>query len=286
MKWLPEASAAIKKAPFFVRKKARQRVEECVAAEGRDVITAADVQAARKRLLNRMDEEVKGYQVDVCFGPDGCPNTVVQSRLLAESIEGVLAAENLRGFLKKTVGGPLKFHHEFRITLADCPNACSQPQIKDIGIIGAAVPRKTDEPCSECGECQDICREHAVTVSAEGGGPEVDWQRCMGCGQCIHVCPTGTIECEKRGYRVLIGGKLGRHPLLAAELPGVHDADTVIAMVQWCVRYYKQHSTGGTRFAELVASAGKDLYDRVSAIAPATAGQERTRPRGSGEVGG
>ena len=28
----------------------------------------------------------------------------------------------------------LKFHHEFRVTVADCPNSCSQPQIKDIGI--------------------------------------------------------------------------------------------------------------------------------------------------------
>ncbi len=286
MQWLPEATAAIKKAPFFVRKKARQRVEERVAAEGRDVVTAADVHAARNRLLNRMDEEIKGYQVDVCFGPEGCPNTAIESRLLAQSIEALLAAEDLRGFLKKTVGGPLKFHHEFRVTLADCPNACSQPQIKDIGIIGAAVPRKTDEPCSQCGACQDICRENAVTVRADGGGPEFDRQRCLLCGQCLPVCPTGTIECGKRGYRVLIGGKLGRHPRLAMELPGVHDADTVIAMVQWCVRYYKQNSTGGTRFAELVARAGPDFYDRLSAIAPATEGQGNANHRNALQFGG
>ncbi|MCF8109574.1 MAG: hypothetical protein K9J81_11360, partial [Desulfohalobiaceae bacterium] len=152
MKWLPEAETAIKKAPFFVRKKARQRVEALVSAEGRQVVRAEDVRAAQKRFLNNMDEEVKGFQVDVCFGPQGCPSRIIEEAGLglAQALEKALAAEDLRGFLERTVLGPLKFHHEFRVTLADCPNACSQPQIKDIGIIAAAVPELTDAPCSEC----------------------------------------------------------------------------------------------------------------------------------------
>jgi len=267
MRWLPEAEEAIKKAPFFVRKKARQRVEERLAAEGRDVVTAADVHAAKKRFLNRMDEEVKGYQVDACFGPEGCPNRAVESEKLAESIESVLVAEDLRGFLEKTVSGPLKFHHEFRVTLADCPNACSQPQIKDIGIIGAAEPGKTDDPCNECGACQDICREAAVTLHPDPGGPVFDRERCAYCGQCIKACPTGTIACERGGYRILIGGKLGRHPRLARQLPGIYDAETVIHLVKWCVRYYKHHSTGGTRFAALVEKAGSEFFDDLVAAA-------------------
>lgn len=267
MKWLPEADAAIKKAPFFVRKKARQRVEEQVSAEGREVVTPADVHAAKKRFLNRMDEEVKGYQVDACFGPEGCPNRAIESEGLTASIESVLAAEDLRGFLKQTVGGPLKFHHEFRVTLADCPNACSQPQIKDIGIIGAAVPQTSDELCSECGACEEVCREEAITVDADHGGPVFDRERCVYCGQCIKVCPTGTIACERQGYRILIGGKLGRHPRLARELPGIYDAETVIHLVKWCVRYYKNHSTGGTRFAALVENAGPEFFDELTAAA-------------------
>jgi dissimilatory sulfite reductase (desulfoviridin) alpha/beta subunit len=256
MKWLPQADAEIKKAPFFVRKMARRRVEAQVSAEGRDVVTVEDVRAVKKRFLNRMDEEVKGFQVEACFGPQGCPNRAVEDDSLAGLIETALAEENLRGFLEKTVNGPLKFHHEFRVALADCPNACSQPQIKDIGIIGAAAPERTDVPCSQCDACVDVCREQAVTLDTSESGPVFDEDRCVQCGQCIKVCPTGTIGCGKRGYRLLIGGKLGRHPKLGKELPGLYDADEALQIIKWCARYYKQHSRGGERFAALVEKAG------------------------------
>ncbi|MDZ7700138.1 MAG: 4Fe-4S binding protein [Deltaproteobacteria bacterium] len=274
MNWLPQAEAEIRKAPFFVRKRARKRVEEHVAADGREVVTAADgrevvtaadVKSVKKRFLTRMDEEVKGFQVEACFGAQGCPNRVMEDDGLVQSIEAVLAAEDLRGFLKQTVNGPLKFHHEFRVTLADCPNACSQPQIKDMGIIGAVVPERTDAPCSECGACVDVCREEAVALEVSPAGPVFDWDRCVRCGQCIHVCPTGTIGCGRKGYRLLIGGKLGRHPRLATELPGLYDAQTIVHLVKWCVQYYKAHSRGGERFAELVQKAGPAFFDRLSA---------------------
>jgi dissimilatory sulfite reductase (desulfoviridin) alpha/beta subunit len=42
--------------------------------------------------------------------------------------------------LKKIVRGSLRIHHEFRISISDCPNACSRPQITDIGLIGACHP--------------------------------------------------------------------------------------------------------------------------------------------------
>lgn len=260
MRWLPQAETEIRKAPFFVRKMARQRVEAYVSAEGRDFVTAADVQGVKKRFLTRMDKEVKGFQVEACFGSQGCPNRVVEDDGLLQSIETLLAAEDLLGFLKQTVTGALKFHHEFRVTLADCPNACSQPQIKDIGIIGAATPKRTNVPCSECGACVEVCGEEAVVLDASEGGPVFDLKRCVQCGQCIKVCPTGTIGSGKRGYRLLVGGKLGRHPRLATELPGLYDADAVCHLVQWCVQYHKEHSSGGERFGELVEKAGPEFF--------------------------
>ncbi len=70
---------------------------------------------------------------------------------LYRRLEELLQSEDLLGFLRQRVRGDLKFHHEFRISLADCPNACSQPQIKDVGILGAVDVRLTGEPCTAAG---------------------------------------------------------------------------------------------------------------------------------------
>ena len=71
-----------------------------------------------------MQSEVKGYQVDACFGPSGCPNAIAPSHELVERIGDLLEQADFLGFLKARGIKELKFHHEFRVTLADCPNAC------------------------------------------------------------------------------------------------------------------------------------------------------------------
>lgn len=262
MKWTPEAEAAVKKAPFFVRKKIRARVEKEATAEGKAVITPAEVEATRRRFLANMSAEIKGYQVDACFGPSGCPNKAVEAGGLLKAIEEYMESADLLGFLKATVEGDLKFHHEFRITLAECPNACSQPQIKDIGIIGARVPRSSVAECSQCGACEGICREEAISL--ETHGPVVLGERCLSCGQCVVACPTGALETGKAGFRIQVGGKLGRHPRLARELPGIHDEKTVLSVVRYCVDFLKTRSKNGRRFGEAFTDADfEKLRDRL-----------------------
>ncbi len=251
MQWTAEAEAAIKKVPFFVRKKVRSRVEKSADDADRKTVTMAEVKAVKARYLTNMASEVKGYQLDTCFGPSGCPNRSVVSDTLNQKIETLLKSEDLLSFLKSTVSGELKFHHEFRIAMADCPNACSQVQIKDIGIIGAALPMITEEACTLCNACVDQCREAAVLIDNEKEDVEIDYKRCLACGKCIDVCPTGTIALDKKGFRVQLGGKLGRHPQLAQELPGIYSEDEVVDLVRRCVEFYKANSKQGERFAEI-----------------------------------
>lgn len=252
MKWEKDAEQAIRKVPFFVRKKVKARVEKEAGDAGKVRVSLADVKATQKRFLNKMDSEIKGYQLDACFGSGGCPNRIVNSEL-QDKIEDLLKKEDLVGFLRKQVKGDLKFHHEFRITVSDCPNACSQPQIKDIGIIGAKRPLISSNECIGCMECVNICKENVIFVDQENNQPTIDFQKCVKCGHCIDVCPTQTIDTEKTGYRVLIGGKLGRHPRLAEEMPKIYSEPEVIDVIRQCVKYYKNNSTNGERFAELVA---------------------------------
>lgn len=251
MKWRPEAEKAIRKVPFFVRKRVRVRVETEAIEAGRKMIALADVKATQKRFLAGMSSEIKGYQVDTCFGSNGCPNRIQTGHRLMEAVESVLKKEDLLDFLKQHVKGDLKFHHEFRVTFADCPNACSQPQIKDIGIISACMPSITEENCTRCLACVDVCKEDAIALYESKEVPDIFFNRCLKCGQCISECPTGTIAAGERGFRVLMGGKLGRHPKLARELIGIFSEKEVLNIVKACIDFYKKNSRNGERFAEI-----------------------------------
>jgi dissimilatory sulfite reductase (desulfoviridin) alpha/beta subunit len=258
MQWSKEADDAVKKVPFFVRKRVRVRIEKDARQAGKIKVSLADVKATQASYLNSMASEIKGYQVETCFGPSGCPNRAALSDRLLERIESLLRAEDLLGFLKEQVKGELKFHHEFRVTLADCPNACSQPQIKDIGIIGAGTPQITAEACTLCEVCVDACKEDAITLKIEEKCPQIDYTRCLHCGKCLQVCPSGTIAQGSKGYRVQLGGKLGRHPRLAREMPAIYSEQQVLEIVQDCLDFYKRNSKHGARFAQILKPSDFD----------------------------
>ncbi len=250
IKWNSEANEALNRVPFFVRKRVRKRVEEEAVRCGCREVTIRHVETCRKKFLNLMEDEVKGFQVETCFGLDGCPNRAVDSDGLPEKIKEVLSKRHMKSFLKERVNGALKMHHEFRISISDCPNACSRPQIVDIGLIGALRPEVTDEPCTQCGACVEACRESAVSIKENT--PVVDYSRCLCCGQCVRVCPTGSIKEAQQGYRVMVGGKLGRHPRLATQLGGIHTPSEALEVMEGCLDHYQSHCVKGERFGEIL----------------------------------
>ena len=252
MEWTKDAEKAIQKVPFFVRKKVKARVEEEAKNDGSAFVSLSHVKTARQRFVTNMSAEIKGYQVDTCFSDGGCPNAIFSGGI-QKKIEELLKKADLLGFLKNRVSGEIRFHHEFKITVSDCPNACSQPQIKDIGVIAAKTPKLTDNECIRCLECIRTCKENAILLKEPDASPSLDVSRCVACGQCIAVCPTGTLAADKQGYRILLGGKLGRHPRLAREIPGIFNEREVLSIVAQCIDYYKKESRRGERFADMMA---------------------------------
>lgn len=258
MKWNKNAQEALSRVPCFVRKRVKKRVEEEAARLRADEVTLEHVHRCQKRFLNNMEDEVKGFQVETCFGRTGCPNRAVNPDDLTQRLEKNLSKRNVKSFLKERLKGPLQMHHEFRISISDCPNACSRPQIVDIGLIGACSPEVSREPCTQCGACVEACKEDAIFLSDDG--PVPDDSRCLSCRQCIRVCPTGTLQEGAKGYRIMIGGTLGRHPRLGIEFPGIHDHEKVVEIVDQCLNHYQNHCQKGERLGVILERTGLDDF--------------------------
>jgi anaerobic sulfite reductase subunit C len=261
MKWTDEAEKAIASVPFFVRKRVRRRIEEEAARSGSLEVRLIHVQRCRERFLNRMEDEVQGYQVETCFGNGGCPNRAVIEDHFPEAIEQILRQRDLKSFLKERVKGPLKLHHELRVSISDCPNACSRPQIADLGLIGACRPEISEEACIACGACVEACREEAIALPGNST-VSLNYKRCLSCGQCPKVCPTRTLQEGAKGYRIQVGGKLGRHPRLAQELPGIHGREEALAIIERCLDFYGIHCRKGERFGEILERTGMETLKK------------------------
>lgn len=211
------------------------------------------INASRKRSLIGIDQEVKGYGMETCFGAGGCSSRACHIDNLPEMMEKVLEGKDLKGFLQEKVKGSLKMHHEFRVSISDCPNGCSRPQIADFGLLGAERPKVSKVPCNACGACEAICKEEAVVL--QGETVRIDESGCLACGQCIGVCATGTLISAEKGYRILLGGKLGRHPRLAEALPSIYSSAQILDTLGQCLDHYLRFSIKGERFGEILARA-------------------------------
>lgn len=258
MKWSSQAERALSKVPFFVRKRVRKRVEEHAEKCGSTEVTLEHVQECKQRFLNNMEQEIKGYRVETCFGPGGCPNSNFPQNRLADRIHKLLDQSNLLDLLKKRVQGPLKFHHEFVVSVSDCANACSRPQIVDVGLIGAVEPALSLDPCTRCEACVSVCSEAVIELPNNASCPVINYEKCVLCGQCVRSCPTSTLVPGVNGYRILLGGKLGRHPQLGTELPGLYSEDQAVRILEACILHFTRENTRGERFGDILNRTGID----------------------------
>lgn len=53
--------------------------------------------------------------------------------------------------------------------------------------------------CLENGDCVKACAFGAIHMNPETGLPEIDDEKCTGCGACVKACPKMIIELRKKG---------------------------------------------------------------------------------------
>jgi len=203
-----------------------------------------------------MKEQLPAYTVKVCRGATQCPHAVLGHDLTAE-LESVIAASGWPEFLA-AMNRPIRHHHQFRVAVASCPNGCSQPHIADFGLIAFARIKIEPERCSGCGHCVAVCAEKALHLE---DAIRLDQSRCLGCAACARVCPEKALGVEETGYRVLLGGKLGRHPRLAHEL-GFFSLPMALEILRNTLKVLMEHGRPGLRLGELIEKTGQEEFDR------------------------
>ncbi|OOP57601.1 MAG: hypothetical protein AYP45_02325 [Candidatus Brocadia carolinensis] len=230
MEWNETASLLLEKVPPFVQKTVREKVETLARERGKTLVTEAEVMAARDSFMNKppsvtvtphafakKSEDNKKlsilrkypkyfdndgnpvlYQIKCCRGAEvNCPFLIADSNVLADKIRNRLEELKFTEKLMNKIEGQILPHHSLKIAISGCPNSCSMPQIKDFGV-HAIEPVFVDpaSECIECMKCVETCREDAITV--QDGEVTIDMEKCVHCGLCAKVCPSGSIKARKK----------------------------------------------------------------------------------------
>ena len=175
--------------------------------------------------------------VVACPGLYSCPNALVDTAALGLELDSAFADCD-------------DFPAKVKIAIAGCPNACSHPLINDIGVVGVSRVEIDLKRCSGCGSCVKACREDAIELRE--GKAYINYDHCIDCGDCARDCGKYSALTQKTGYRVYIGGKMGRHPRLGEPIADLLTQGQALRLIESILVLFCDQGNPGERLADLV----------------------------------
>ena len=181
--------------------------------------------------------------VTACQGCRVCPSGVIDSPELAEAVD------------RELYGKPVP--HKFKVGISGCVHNCMKAEENDAGIKGWIEPRWEKSACDFCGICEAVCPSKAIVISAGDGRLVIDPELCIGCGDCITSCPSGSMREKSRGYRIFAGGKFGRRPSLGKRILGVlRTKEEAMEAILAVLDFFRVHGKPRERFGDTLQGTG------------------------------
>lgn len=280
MRWTPEAERLLDRVPPFVRAVARRAVEKRAMAQGLTEVTRALVlQAMPKRggpsgdalarlirdaeaEAERVADRSEGHELTVCGAVAGCPLALADVDDAFAGMRRVVHRIGLGDVIARRIDGPVLSHSRVKMTVAACPNACTEPQIKDVALVAYAWPAVGPAACDRCMACVKACPDACLRV--DEAVPEVDRSVCVGCGRCISACTRGALVEQEAGWKVVAGGRLGRHPRLAIPVhEGLLPVEEALRVARCVLGFLVENGMPGERLGVILDRIGKPALKEV-----------------------
>lgn len=155
----------------------------------------------------------------------------------------------------------VKLPHKFKIGIGGCPNNCIKPALNDFGIMGQHVPKYDPDLCSGCRKCSvmEVCPMNAVSIN-DDGIMEIDHSKCNNCGKCINACNFDSIEEDRVGYKVFVGGIWGKRQRLGTPVDGIFTKEEVVSLIEKAILLYREQGQTGERFGVFIERIGADNF--------------------------
>jgi len=194
----------------------------------------------------------QAHEINICRGGLGreCRFSLPADESIGPAIEALLDGAGWPEFLADMIGQTPAAHNRLKINIAACANGCSRPHIADIGLIRVLRPQVNAGECLGCGICAESCPDRAVSMAGEL--PRINPDLCLDCGYCVKTCPEQALGRLDPGWRVIVGGRLGRRPKLGTPLPGILTTPLALGVVQNAITTLMRDFNPGIRFGQIL----------------------------------
>lgn len=205
---------------------------------------------------NTMRDEIKslGLTTGTC-GPRirtvvACPGNEICQFGIMNSRETAIKLD------EEFFGREVPIKTKFGVT--GCPNSCAKPQENDIGLVGAIEPELEEDKCIGCGLCEKVCPNQAITMVDDK--PVFDRSKCILEGNCISSCPTDAWKEKRRGYLLYAGGKIGRKPHLGKVVAEFVQENEVSSSIEKVLKAFGNLRQEKERMGDTLARVGVEEF--------------------------